>query len=83
MRLGNWDPYASSDDDKKGGLSKVASLLLSFVTSTDPFVQAQLSGDVEVQEGFTLSQQIGIAMACLVDDDRMNLVEFVQEVRLS
>lgn len=40
-----------------------------------------LSGDIEVQAGFSLSQQIGIVMTCLIEDERMNLVELVQAVR--
>ncbi|GAA5828412.1 hypothetical protein JCM11251_006233 [Rhodosporidiobolus azoricus] len=40
--------------------------------------KARKIGEVEVQPGFSLTQQIGIAIACLVDGDNTALVELVK-----
>ncbi|TCD66114.1 Topoisomerase 1-associated factor 1 [Steccherinum ochraceum] len=36
--------------------------------------------DVQVKKGYTWSQQLGIAIACLVDDGKKELVEWVKEI---
>ncbi|SGZ16990.1 BQ5605_C020g09086 [Microbotryum silenes-dioicae] len=59
MRMGEVDPYASSDDE--AGTS----------------CRFKIPGEVEVAPGFSLTQQIGIAVACLVDAGDLPLVEFV------
>ncbi|KAK4698763.1 hypothetical protein P7C70_g7506, partial [Phenoliferia sp. Uapishka_3] len=59
MRLGDVDPYASSEDD-------------------GPSMKAKMLGEVEVQPGFSLSQQIGIAIACIVDAGNGALIETVK-----
>ncbi|GAA6001966.1 hypothetical protein JCM10207_003015 [Rhodosporidiobolus poonsookiae] len=43
-----------------------------------PAYRAKKIGEVEVQPGFSLTQQIGIAIACLVDGDELALVELVK-----
>ncbi|GAA5909890.1 hypothetical protein JCM6882_002043 [Rhodosporidiobolus microsporus] len=40
--------------------------------------KAKKIGEVEVQPGFSLTQQIGIAIACLVDAENLPLVELVK-----
>ncbi|GAA5852706.1 hypothetical protein JCM8547_002595 [Rhodosporidiobolus lusitaniae] len=40
--------------------------------------RAKKVGEVEVQPGFSLTQQIGIAMACLVDGENLPLIELVK-----
>ncbi|GAA5927146.1 hypothetical protein JCM1841_006062 [Sporobolomyces salmonicolor] len=59
MRMGEADPYASSDDDTL-------------------MYRAKKIGEVEVQPGFTHTQQIGIAITCLVDGENLPLVELVK-----
>ncbi|SCZ93205.1 BZ3500_MvSof-1268-A1-R1_Chr6-2g08528 [Microbotryum saponariae] len=59
MRMGEVDPYASSDDE------------------AGPGCRIKIPSEVEVTPGFSLTQQIGIAVACLVDAGDLPLVEFV------
>ncbi|CEQ41477.1 SPOSA6832_03222, partial [Sporobolomyces salmonicolor] len=80
MRMGEADPYASSDDDTLMYRVRL-SVLLPAPEETDPnsFVQqAKKIGEVEVQPGFTHTQQIGIAITCLVDGENLPLVELVK-----
>ncbi|SCV67720.1 BQ2448_5331 [Microbotryum intermedium] len=42
-----------------------------------PGFKFKIPGEVEVTPGFSLTQQIGIAVACLVDAGELSLVEFV------
>lgn len=44
-----------------------------------PAVLAKGNADVEVQPGFSLSQQIGIAMRCLTDAGQLELIGAVQD----
>ncbi|GAA5903525.1 Tof1p [Sporobolomyces salmoneus] len=60
MRLGETDPYASSDDDT-------------------PLYRAKKLGEVEVEPGFSHTQQVGIAITCLVDSGRLPLIEVLKE----
>ncbi|GAA6027789.1 hypothetical protein JCM8097_001720 [Rhodosporidiobolus ruineniae] len=43
-----------------------------------PAYRAKKLGEVEVQPGFSLTQQIGIAIACLVDGENLPLVELIK-----
>ncbi|GAA5969681.1 hypothetical protein JCM11641_008004 [Rhodosporidiobolus odoratus] len=43
-----------------------------------PAYRAKKIGEVEVQPGFSLTQQIGIVIACLVDGEDLELVELVK-----
>jgi replication fork protection complex subunit Tof1/Swi1 len=86
MRLGEADPYADSDDDTPAYRVRSSPLpAVSPIKLTLPSLrkQAKKVGEVEVQPGFSLSQQIGIAIACLVDENDSPLVEIVKEVRSS
>lgn len=38
--------------------------------------------DVHVKKGYTFTQQLGIAVAALVDDGKMALIEWVKQVCL-
>ncbi|GAA5948542.1 hypothetical protein JCM3765_004917 [Sporobolomyces pararoseus] len=60
MRLGEADPYASSDDDT-------------------PLYRAKKIGEVEVEPGFSHTQQMGIAITCLVDTGKLSLIETLKE----
>ncbi|GAA6007730.1 hypothetical protein JCM11491_003944 [Sporobolomyces phaffii] len=60
MRLGEIDPYASSDDDT-------------------PLYRAKKIGEVEVEPGFSHTQQIGIAITCLIDSGKLPLIETLKE----
>ncbi|TKA58341.1 hypothetical protein B0A53_00079 [Rhodotorula sp. CCFEE 5036] len=41
--------------------------------------KAKKVGEVEVEPGFSHTQQIGIAMACLIEDGNQRLVDFVRD----
>ncbi|GAA5831127.1 hypothetical protein JCM3766R1_006246 [Sporobolomyces carnicolor] len=60
MRLGETDPYASSDDDT-------------------PLYRAKKIGEVEVEPGFSHTQQMGIAITCLIDSGKLPLIEIVKD----
>ncbi|GAA5935882.1 Tof1p [Sporobolomyces koalae] len=60
MRLGETDPYASSDDDT-------------------PAYRAKKIGEVEVEPGFSHTQQIGIAITCLIETGKLPLIETLQD----
>ncbi|GAA5880461.1 hypothetical protein JCM16303_005390 [Sporobolomyces ruberrimus] len=60
MRLGETDPYASSDDDT-------------------PAYRAKKIGELEVAPGFSHTQQIGIAITCLVDTGKLALIEILKD----
>ncbi|KAM0788302.1 hypothetical protein ACM66B_001445 [Microbotryomycetes sp. NB124-2] len=66
----------------KGQISKArAGDVANFYESSDdeyPGLKFK-SAEVEVQPGFSLSQQIGIAVASLVDADQLHLVELVKK----
>ncbi|GAA5823835.1 hypothetical protein JCM5353_006373 [Sporobolomyces roseus] len=60
MRMGDADPYASSDDDT-------------------PAYRAKKIGEVEVQPGFSHTQQMGIAITCLIETGKLPLIELVKD----
>lgn len=37
--------------------------------------------DVKVKRGFSWSEQVGIAIACLIESDKRNLVDWMKEVK--
>ncbi|KWU43381.1 timeless-domain-containing protein, partial [Rhodotorula sp. JG-1b] len=41
--------------------------------------KAKKVGEVEVEPGFSHTQQIGIAMACLIEDGKQRLIDFVKD----
>ena len=42
----------------------------------------KLLADVEVKKGWTKQEELGIAIACLVDEGKMDLVDWVRTVCL-
>lgn len=40
-----------------------------------------MAGELEVEPGFSLTQQIGIVLASLTDDDQLSLIDLVKNVR--
>jgi len=93
MRLGEADPYGDSDDDSL--IYKVRRLfrspfnaLSSLESGADVLVplsrtQAKKIGEVEVAPGFSHTQQIGIAIACLVEAGDDKLIDLIKSVRRS
>jgi hypothetical protein len=82
MRLGEADPFADSDDDTL--IYKVRRALHESLRGLEADIralQAKKVGEVEVEPGFSHTQQIGIAMACLIEDGNQRLVDFVRDVR--
>ena len=82
MRLGEADPFADSDDDTL--IYKVRRALHEFLRGLEAdmrALQAKKVGEVEVEPGFSHTQQIGIAMACLIEDGKQRLIDFVKDVR--
>ncbi|BGP38765.1 Topoisomerase 1-associated factor 1 [Rhodotorula kratochvilovae] len=65
MRLGEADPYGDSDDD-------------TLIYKARPLLHAKKIGEVEVAPGFTHTQQIGIAIACLVEAGEQKLIDFIK-----
>lgn len=82
MRLGEADPFADSDDDTL--IYKVSRALYERLRGLEADIralQAKKVGEVEVEAGFSHTQQIGIAMACLIEDGNQRFVDFVKDVR--
>lgn len=46
-------------------------------------MQAKKVGEVEVEPGFSHTQQIGIAMACLIEAGNQRFVDFVKDVSVA
>jgi hypothetical protein len=42
----------------------------------------KLPADVEVKKGWTRQEELGIAIACLIDEGKMDLVDWVRTVCL-
>ena len=83
MRMGDADPYASSDDDTPAyrvSLLSSAPLLAQVVLMENTVPQAKKIGEVEVEPGFSHTQQMGIAITCLIETGKLPLIEVVKDV---
>lgn len=66
---GHWKQYSSWEPETKGRHEH------------DPGENSKFSPEVQVKKGYTWSEQIGIAIAALVEEGKTELVEWVKDVR--
>jgi len=66
---GHWKQYSSWEPETKGRRGH------ELVEDT------KLPSEVQVKKGYSWSEQIGIAIAALVEDGKTELVEWVKDVR--
>lgn len=78
MREGG-DAYSSGDD------AKVIRSLMKSLASAIVLIMHEQAGDgeIEVAPGFSLSQQIGIVVGCIVEDENSFLLDTIKEASLS
>lgn len=66
---GHWKLYSSWEPERKGRHER------EIVEDT------RFPPEVQVKKGYSWSEQIGIAIAALVDDGKTELIEWVKDVR--
>ena len=67
MNRGHWKQYSSWEPEEKAKALRGGD-------------DAQSPVEVHVKKGYTWSEQLGIAIACLVDNDKKDLVEWTKQV---
>ncbi|KAH9947733.1 timeless protein-domain-containing protein [Amylocystis lapponica] len=65
---GQWKHLSSWEPDAKGAKAEAAPL------------DTRFPPDVQVKKGYSWSEQLGIAIACLIEGDKMELVDWVKEI---
>lgn len=65
---GKWKQFSSWEPEQKGSRRGK--------DNNDPNIPT----DVQVKKGYSWSEQLGIAIACLVDNGQQNLIDWVKEV---
>lgn len=65
---GHWKQYSSWEPETKGRHER------------DPVDDTKFPPEVQVKKGYSWSEQIGIAIAALVEDGKAELVEWVKDV---
>ncbi|KAH8102126.1 timeless protein-domain-containing protein [Cristinia sonorae] len=65
---GHWKELSSWEPEKKSG------------KGGRTVEDTRFPPDVQVKKGYTWSQQLGIAMACLTKDGKQNLIDWVKEI---
>lgn len=69
MNRGHWKQYSSWEPEPKANRKQE--------TAED---NGSFSGEVRIKKGYTWSEQIGIAVAVLVEEGKSELVEWVKDV---
>lgn len=70
MNRGHWKQYSSWEPDQRAEPKRRGSE-----------GNGDFSGEVQVKKGYSWSEQIGVAVAALVEQGRSELVEWVKDVR--
>ena len=67
-----WKQYSSWEPEPKGGKGSP--------DDDDDYLDNKRPAEVQVKRGYSWSQQLGIAIACLVEKGEEKLIDWVKEV---